>query len=225
MIDWVANDTTPSTQIGNGPFPAHAIYFTVTIDRDDGTKGFDPGYYDPATAWELGEGVRRKGNIQHAENLDLATLEMQRSHQDDQITPWWFPFKTGRSPEEESEMVYTCDSHLGAPNAADCSQLSYSELGVPSDTITVGPGQARVLFFQTCHVTITAIRTITLTWAQISAGLNALLEVCVTHPLLASRGGRAFYSNYRTSKGRKRAAAVTGIDALPSGVNITVSSE
>ena len=226
MIRWIANDTTPFRQIGEGPFPAYATYFTVTIDRDDGTDGFNPGYHDPAIAQELGDGVIQEGSIDRGDTIIHASEVMQRSHQASQVAQWWYLFANESSDSTYStEMVYSCDVSLGAPKAADCSQLAYSGLGPPSDTLTVGPGQTRLLSLNLCHATITAIHSIVLTWALISASLNTLVDSCVTHPWMGSRGGRAFHSNSKPSKGRKRAtAAINGLDALPPGVTITVSS-
>ena len=227
MINWIANDTTPSTRITNADWPVVAAFLTVTIDRP-GNAAYHAAYDDPVVARRLRDGVRGKGNVERAHFLDLAATDMERSHNPMASAAWWAYIEDqgDMSPENrESEMVYTCDAALGAPNAADCAQLAYSELGPPSDTVTVGPGAAKLLSLKTCHAAITAIHPITLTWAQISAGLSTLLDTCVTLPWLASRGGRAFHSTSGTSKRRKRATAtVTGLDALPPGVNITVSA-
>ena len=221
MINWIADNSTPLDQVGNGPWPAFVSYFTVTVDKDDTPEAFDSGFYDPITGAELGFGLRQKGNLERANELDSTACKMQRSFEG---MAWWLPFKNEKGPEiGENEMAYTCETDLGAPNAVDCTQLAFSGLGPPSDTVTVGPEAAKVLSLKTCHAAITAIHTIVLTWSQISAALNTLLDVCVTHPWLASRGGRAFNQNSRTSKLAKRTSAFTGLDALPPGVNITVS--
>ena len=53
-------------------------------------------------------------------------------------------------------MVYECDNKLGVPVSADCSQLTYSELDPPSDTVTIGPNAVKFLSSKTCNVAITA---------------------------------------------------------------------
>ena len=62
--------------------------------------------------------------------------------------PWWSA-DTGThhtaSPSEEDETSYECDTSLGIPDAADCSQLEDLQLGAPSDTIAVGPGAPKIL--------------------------------------------------------------------------------
>ena len=224
MINWIANDTTPTAQIGDGVWPVPSTFFTVTIDRDE-KRDFYPEYNDPAVGSQLRDRVREKGNVERADALDRSTDYMSRRN--GASASWWWSFKTesdSGSERDQSEMVYACDASLGAPKAVDCSQLAYSGLGPPSDTVTVGPGAPKYLSLKTCHAAITAVHSITLTWAQISAGLNTLLDNCVTHPWLASRGGRAFYDTSTTSKKRKRAPDVSGLDALPPGVNLTVSA-
>ena len=227
MIDWIANDSTPWNLIDTGRWPLPASFFTVTVDVN-GQDRYEVEYDDPAIAWELSDGVRQKGNHGRADGLEFSAEGMMRNRFPGVGISWWHSFEseTG-SAGEESEMVYTCDTGLGAPHPTDCSQLAYSGLAPPSDTVTVGPGVTKVLSFKTCHAAVSATHPTTLTWAQISAGLNTLIDTCVTHPWLRSRGGTAFHGATSTPRTRKRASAavVSGLDALPPGVNITVSGQ
>ena len=76
-----------------------------------------------------------------------------------------------------------------------------------------------------------------LTWQQVRVALDALLNICVANPLVTSRGGKAFYgasSAVEQIGGRKekkmkmkmkkkgKRGGVTGFDALPPHVNVTV---
>ena len=225
QINWLADPTTSNGNIRNGPVPARATFFTVTIDKNDYANAFDASSDDPAVAEALSDGVRDKGNVDRADVLTDVSRFMERAHGYGRPTAWW-SFFMGAGEDEDtppSDMVYTCDAKLGAPKAVDCSQLAYSGLGPPSDTVTVGPGASKPLSLGTCRVVVTAAKTIALTWAQISAGLNTLVDSCVIHPLLGARGGVASYGKSTVSKGRKRATApVSGLDALPPGVNITL---
>ena len=72
MINWIANDTTTSAQIGDEDrtWPVTSTYFTIAIDRD-GKERFHAEYDDPAIAGQLGDRVRQKGNSKHADVLDF----------------------------------------------------------------------------------------------------------------------------------------------------------
>ena len=61
--------------------------------------------------------------------------------------PWWC-YNCGFGDyhgQGQQHMAYECDASLGAPSPVDCSQLDYSQLGIPSDTVTIGPGAPKVL--------------------------------------------------------------------------------
>ena len=53
--------------------------------------------------------------------------------------PWW------NMPPSSGTTTYECDDNLGTPGAADCHALEFSELGRPSDTVTVGPNTPKLL--------------------------------------------------------------------------------
>ena len=221
MIDFVANDSTTNAQLFNGPWPIEAAFFTVILSSQD-KQFLDPGYNDPVVAEALSDGVREKGNADRADSLSVTSLQMSRN----QEVNWWDGFNQ-ENPEQKTDMLYTCDSKLGAPSSVDCSQLVYSGLGPPSDTLTVGPGLDKFLSYKSCNAAITATTAITLTWAQISASLNALINSCVTHPLQGSQGGRASATSHVGSRRERRERRdkkrdVTGNNALPPGVTIAL---
>ena len=230
QINWLADGTTSDTAIRDGPLPAEATFFTVTIDNDVYANAFDPSSHDPAVAEALSDGVRDKGNAERADILTDASQFMGRVQGYGRPSAWWSFFRGAGGDDDDddsqsSDMLYTCDAKLGTPKAVDCSLLAYSGLGPPSDRVTVGPGSSKPLSLGTCHAVVAAVKTITLTWAQISEGLNTLIDSCVIHPLVGARGGVASYGRSGILKqGRKRATntTVSGLDALPPGVNITL---
>ena len=77
----------------------------------------------------------------------LAFAFMQMSSQVSSSKPWWdYVSEYVSDPEAaRDEMTYKCDSNLGAPGEADCSQLEYSQLGPPSDAVEIGPGKLKLL--------------------------------------------------------------------------------
>ena len=231
FIDWVANDTTTDADLQNWEHASGVInvpldhpLYTVTV-IDEGLKYYLPAYYDPAIAEALADGVCQKGNIARGNIISEQAERMTRGS----YVAWWEDFRTV-GPGPHSEMTYTCDENLGSPSPADCNQLLYSGLGPLSDTLIVSPGTGtKLLTSKSCNVGITASAAISLTWAQIRAGLDALINICVMHPLEVARGGNAYAgivssSNLYGRANRNRAAApLSGINALPPGVNITIT--
>ena len=227
MIDWVSDDTIPETVIGDGRWPAKATYFTVTVGEVDPFV-FEPGFSDPAIAEALGDAVSKKGNTERGNAISKQAEALTRSS--GAQAEWWHIFsgEQNGATNADSDMQYVCDANLGAPSTVDCNQLAYSGLGPPSDITTIGPGsQAKFLSFNSCHATVTAVKTMILTWAQIGAALSTLVDSCSAHPLLASRGGRAFAGTLPHRRRRRGSAAamprISGLDALPPHVNITLS--
>ena len=172
--------------------------------------------------------------------------------------PWWY---SRANPHEEDDMTYECDTTLGHPKEVDCAHVEWEELGADADVLELVPGIAETLassrsaksevairadcwHVETCQVAIGAAIAMTLSWAQIRMALDTLLNVCVRHPLLPARGGRAFYGKQPIHlSGRvRRDEGLTGsnrlltssydilihvgigLNALPFGVNLTVSS-
>ena len=230
MIAFLQDRATTRNLIGNGPWPAYSTFMTVTISGPG--QGFkeDPAYFDPETAHVLSDAMQKAGKSGAAEALAAQSIWMTRGGEQG----WWETFKTDSPSEGEGEtetMLYSCDASLGSPTSVDCSLLSYSELGAPSDSVTIGPapGASKTLSSKSCRVAITSAVTVTLTWAQIRAALDALIDSCVAEPFHAATGGVASTGPpHQVTVGvghkRKRATTISGLNALPPGVKITISS-
>ena len=106
-----------------------------------------PGDYDPAVGEFLSDVLHsRRQNAQsgtalqqhyaEAESL-LArqTLSMERGAD----TTWW----DYRLTALDDTMTYECDAKLGDPSTVDCSQLEYSQLGIASEFVTIGPATVK----------------------------------------------------------------------------------
>ena len=58
------------------------------------------------------------------------------------------PSETQSEPADilsSGDMIFDCDMDLGKPGLEDCSQIEYSQLGPPSDSLSIGPGRTRTL--------------------------------------------------------------------------------
>ena len=108
---------------------------------------------------------------------------------------WWDVVRTVSGQPEE--MTYDCDASLGAPREVDCEILEYSQLGPTSDTINLTSGTPKLLSSNSCNVAIESSTSITVTWAQITMALNALIDICVSGSVT---GGKAFYSPSKKAK-------------------------
>ena len=222
-IDWVANDTISNADLTDWAFmgnPDESLY--IVEATTDTRKIFEPEFYDPAVGEALADRVRQKGNHARGDMIAIQSESMERG----QHIEWWQIFDAAGSATQ-SEMIYTCDSNLGSSTSADCSQLAYSSLGPPSDTVMVGPGSAaKLLSFDSCNVGITASPAVSLTWAQLQAGLDTLINICVMHPLAMARGGTAYASTDPSSKfkerTKKRNFRLSGLNPLPFDVNLTL---
>ena len=229
LVDWIANGTTPDQDIlfyMGLPWEAGSPAITITITAKLKMGDANPGPFDPSFVEALADGVRKKGNIERAGKLYKQADVMGYKEPRDR---WWEAFSNQSqvtSSGHSSNMTYACDSNLGAPSAVDCSQLAYSGLGPPSDIVSVGPGsETKFVSLNSCNVGITSSIAISLTWAQIQAALSTLVDNCVTHPLQAARGGRAFAGQMPFSgrRGiRRTIIQPNGLDALPPGVNMTL---
>ena len=156
----------------------------------------------------------------HFRALDMASRKKRNQ--------WW------NDSTHSSAMTYECNDNLGAPHAADCEALEYSELGISSDTVAIGPGTPKVLktskpksgfsfpFGSTsadvftvglCGVAILAVEPVVLSWEQIKAALDTLMSLCVSNPLASPTGGKAYYSTpaiHKSRRRKKRADSVSG---------------
>ncbi|MCJ1241062.1 hypothetical protein MMC14_009066 [Varicellaria rhodocarpa] len=216
------------------PFPPSARFITVTVSGlrkgppDTPNKDDDiPNHLsDELNSWSsqgdnpTGHSMFLVGIQRRAFRLMGAKLLMLEGR----ISNWW-----DGEPADPSLVIYECDSKLGNPTKSDCTQLEYSQLGPPSDTLAVGPEVAKLLSSNTCHVAISSSIPVMLTWDQVKIALQGLVLTCIENPMYPSRGGRAFYKNQgtplqskRTGQWRKRGTA-TVFDALPPHVNLTIS--
>ncbi|MCJ1240628.1 hypothetical protein MMC14_008632 [Varicellaria rhodocarpa] len=223
-INWVADDTTSTQAIEAADWPSHAVFYTVTVTSNTNLDTNEPGYLDPATAGAIADGVQQKGNDERANTIFESGLNMMRGYSQHSHT-WWGMKESGSSSAFNNNMMYACDAKLGVPSSADCSQLAYSGLGPPSDSLTISPGSGtKFLSFNTCTAAITTLKPITLTWAQVQATLSTLIDQCVTHPFLASQGGRAYAETVKRRNAREKRStqSLSGLNALPLGVTITL---
>lgn len=236
MVHWITNDTTTDAQISNGPWPVNSVFVTVTVSQLDAdneknrVRDRNPGFVDPSVAEALADGMwqARTGTLAGARRLSSWASRMSRGSS----FPWWAAFTERTAARERDRMAYVCDAKLGSPLPADCSRLRYSELGPPSDSLTVGPRFAvKTVVYGTCKVAITATTDVVLTWSQITAAVSSLIDECVKHPLRVSRGGRAHGGGPLTGKVNSRGiqrnelTAVGGTHALPRHVSITLSRQ
>ena len=230
-------------------FPAENSFFTVTVSsyRQFPATIHTPGDDDPAMSEAIADAVWDARNslppgerqlfdeyTELAQDVAGRAPMMSRGGSGQPWWPPWWASKTARQPPND-QMTYACDAALGAPAAADCSHLEYSELGPDSDTITIAPGVPKVLLSNTCNVIITASLSIVLTWAQIKAALDTLINICVMHPLVPNRGGRAYNAPQIATqqlwgrdeeeggrRGKRDGPPLNGLNALPPGSNMSV---
>ena len=135
----------------------------------------------------------------------------------------WFPATAMANVQTPYDMAYECDASLGSPSATDCSQLEWSQLGPPSDSVSVGPGNATFVHSDSCYLAISASTDLVLSWQQIRAAVEALLAICIMHPYSSPQGGRAYYQVQPSMiEGRRRKRDVTGLNALPPHANLTM---
>ena len=126
--------------------------------------------------------------------------------------PWWSTPRT-RTVEMPAldDMAYDCDASLGVPDAADCSQIDYSQLGAPSDRLMIGPNSPKILssselamqrwissrwliIQDTCSFAVTSTNPVVITWDAVKTALQTIIAICVMNPLSPMAGGRAYTS-------------------------------
>ena len=229
MIDWIASQTTTDQQIQDFSLPGgpgRPGFMTVSVVGQVTPQDTGGGFYDPVIAEALSDGVRQKGNELRAEKLSEQANAMDRTSASGTYG-WWNQFTQVQTPDYNSEMQYDCDGGLGALIAVDCSNMVYSGLRPPTDNVLISPGPGtQFVSYRTCNAGITSHVPITLTWAQIRSALSTLIDNCVLHPLLPSRGGRAYaeasHSVPTAKRGQRRKRTTNGLNALPPGVNVTM---
>ena len=211
-------------------------FFTVKV-TDTREETIDPGDQDPSTGLQLYSniidsaiaappGPIKSSLISTARTFMGSIYKMRR---DISNPPYWWEWYSGATGLN-GQMMYTCDANLGGPSLVDCSKIEYSQLGAPSDTITVESGSATFLNSQTCVLAISASVTTTISWQQIREALDMLINVCVGNPTSPSVGGRAYLGvedalTFKKEKERKRdgdGANANAYDPLPAHANITL---
>ena len=220
--------------------------FTMMIEAPDvGYDGFKPGYYDPATGGAVFTALHEKlmkipfnsplWNQVHnmAEWVGNAWGRMSRDENGDRWWDYWDTKIQGdyRVPDTTT---YICDAKLGNPRVVDCSQLQYSQSPDSSQSISIEDGITKFLHVDTCNIGISASSAVILTWQQLTAAINGLVEICVNNPLITAIGGRAYHGDQDAADiggpaygiqdaanvvGRRRKTKkkrdVTGLNALP----------
>ena len=207
------------------PYPASTTFLTVTVSGPSNRR-YAPGNTDPHIPITIGDYLYSKihalpygGSLKNLYTvgsnywISVAQL-MDRGGS----KTWW----ETKATEENSGMTYKCDAGLGSPSYPDCSRLAYELPALNSVTLTAGGAT----FFNrdNCYMALTVGTIIVINWSQIRAALDTLLNLCVGPPLQDPAGGRAFYGPMpRFYNGRKKKRSdLTGMNALPPHVNITV---
>ncbi|MCJ1238409.1 hypothetical protein MMC14_006398 [Varicellaria rhodocarpa] len=191
--------------IGDWPSPRilPLTFFTVTIQYGGDVSIKSPGDYDEqvpkVAATLLGDRQKDvKGTLLESHYRDGVRQYLGytiKARTSGYTNKWWSPSQTSTAADN---MAYECDSDLGTPNATDCNQIEDSQLGAASDTITVGPGTPKVLSSSYCNVAVTSTMLIILTWAQVKASLDELIDLCGSNPTGGSVGGKAYYGTMVT---------------------------
>ncbi|MCJ1256455.1 hypothetical protein MMC24_004276 [Lignoscripta atroalba] len=154
--------------------------------------------------------------IASAVRLSMRSQEMRRGGS----LKWW---ETISPPADE--MKYECDTKLGSPALVDCTKIEWQRLGPTSETVTLGPAATKFFSSNTCYLAISASEALTLGWSQLQTALETLMNTCVLHPLQPPLGGKAFFEVQTVPfcrKRTKRADDLTGLNALPPHVNLTI---
>lgn len=207
-------------------WPLDAVFLTIDVKKV-GSWDFKPGNTDPEVPRALAMAAANQRNYDPRFNkLNPSLLWMSRSQsmQRGGDTTWYY-----QSPTVLSEMTYDCNADLGSPSMDDCAQIEWKQLGStnpPSDTLAVGPGIPTILHSNTCYLAISATVSSVLTWTQIRTAVSTLMNVCIRVPNQAAQGGRASYANpqqiSRRETRERQGPALTGLNALPPHVNITI---
>ena len=210
------------------PYPSSATFITVTVLGPTRRK-FATGDTDPAVPQVLAGAEYNQARLNNDPSVKalyesdarlwtLISTTLIRGGSD----TWWHHTDLQVS---DDKMTYECDTGLGSPSRVDCAQVEYSQMGPPSDTISVGPGEVTFLHSNTCFLAISAnVRTV-LTWTQVRTAITTLVNQCVENPVFGTRGGRAYFGTQPIqSSGRKRRKQrdVTGLNALSPGSKVTM---
>lgn len=229
MISW--NRGTPQTAAQWRALPPlSATFFTITVGGPKWKNTLpSPGNLDPA----IPIGVARATYTTAEEMAHFPALVASSNHwvaQADRMKrgsmeTWW----QLQPPQAPPEMTYECDANLGSPPVIDCTQIEWNQLSPPSDTLNVGPG-VTFLHSNSCYLAISVTVALVLTWEQIRTAVATLMNVCIHTPYLAPQGGSAYWTpqakrisgKKKRRRRRRQASNLTGLNALPPHVNITI---
>ena len=218
LLQWSLN---PASNIFV-PAPMDATFFTLTVSS--GLQGFSPGDFDPAIAVAMSDADQIK-SLQAPPESTLRSLHeinsrywqfqaecMQRGGTMD---PWW-----KHSSSRNDEMTYECDANLGRPSGIDCTQIEWYQVSPANraDMVTIGP-ETKFLHSNTCYLALSAAVAIVVSWDQIYTALATLLNICVQHPVEASRGGRAYFGPQPRQRSGGRGKRHTQVDKVRREVN------
>ena len=223
----------PRSMPYTNPIPSDTAFITATV-HGTYTKNPSPGDQHPSVPLAISYLFEQQSKTQpvdsHEHFVSLMESALYQGDASGQPGPraWWDRGSIGSESAQRTllasdHMTYECDSKLGNPSNIYCSQIERSQLGPPSDTLTVAPEATTFLHQEDCYLAITASIALVLTWQQIKAALDTLLNSCVNRPYSASQGGRAFFGtpSYPDISIKKR-DTVSGLDALPPHANITI---
>ena len=226
-------DLDPSKLPYTNPIPSNTAFITAIVH---GTHLINPtpGDQDPSvplalsSIFEMQASLQPENSNQRFVNLMESALYQGDASGQPGDRPWWDRGSIGSETAQKAllasdEMTYECDSRLGSPSNVYCSQIEWSQLGPPSDTLTLDPSSPTIFHQNDCYLAITATVALALTWRQIRAATDTLLNTCVNHPYNPPQGGRAYFgtSPYLSASHRKR-DTVSGLNALPPHANITI---
>lgn len=166
-----------------------------------------------------------------AEQIGYRWSQMRRSRSS--YVTWWGVLGSHPETARDSTMTYECDAKLGNPRQVDCSHLRYSQLQTLSDSVSLIAGTTKFFAADTCSIGISALTSVTLTWKQVLAAVEDLIEICVNNPLATAVGGRAFYGRQALSdiggrrkrdkgRGKDNVRSDIALHALPPTVNISL---
>ncbi|MCJ1227785.1 hypothetical protein MMC12_004444, partial [Toensbergia leucococca] len=205
LFENMVNYVNAPTMNFNDPYPSSSTFFTLSVTGPI-QKTIGPGDLDPMIPLmfsETGKAGQPERKLEDHDSWYLTALGLSGNMLAGGQKPWWKYRENQDTTTQNDEMAYECDANLGAPSEIDCTRLEYSELGVPSDTVTILAGIPKMLFSGMCNLAISTLVTITITWAQVSAALDTLIDYCVStqRPAL---GGKAYYKSSNNNRGRRK---------------------
>ena len=225
-VHWAAINAPPMAWSSLPPLSA--AFLTVTVS--DSRRHFAPGNTDPQIPMSFARTTQRAREGEAGPVSDILNQIIQieeywtrigEGMQRGSSKTWWQLI----SPPPQAEMTYQCDANLGSPPTVDCTQIEWSQLGSPSDTLSIGRG---VTFFHsnTCYLAISTTVAMVVSWNQIRTAVATLVNMCIQNPYQPAQGGTAYYSPQpvqaggRNKKKMRRDSDITGLNALPSGLKL-----